>query len=268
MPFGSVPPAAATSGRVTWGRLEFTSREHGFLAARMWAERFAGTAYELDALAAGDVPDEVRRAVEPGVVDGWATWRDPSTLEADLPSHARPSSPRPPRNSSSASGGTAGAERVYRGQAAPTWAATPTPCWAPAVLTSLAAGCPLPKERRRSSLAAEANRRLPRSSDLAVAQLRAKQRKKPPRSAFAYPSRRVYPIDTKAMSEKYSVAVACSTASCASASPSEIWPCRVRSRRAAPVPSSPRETPRYWCGYRGRRDAPLLQGSAPGGPGV
>jgi hypothetical protein len=112
--------------------------------------------------------------------------------------HTRPSSPRPPRNSSSASGGTAAAERVYRGQAAPTWAATPTPCWAPAVLTSLAAGCLLPRERRRSSLAAEANRRLPRSSDLAVAQLRAKQRKKLPRSAFAYPSRRAYPIDTKA----------------------------------------------------------------------
>jgi hypothetical protein len=63
---------------------ELTPREAGLLGGRTWAHRFAVTADELNALAAGDVSDEVRHSVEPGLVDGWATWRDPSTLDADL----------------------------------------------------------------------------------------------------------------------------------------------------------------------------------------
>ena len=63
---------------------EYTPREQGLEGGHMWAERFADTAAELDSIAAGDVPAEVREPVEPALVAGWATWRSEETREADL----------------------------------------------------------------------------------------------------------------------------------------------------------------------------------------
>jgi hypothetical protein len=52
---------------------DYTPGEHGLEGGHMWAERSAGTAADLDIIAAGVIPADGREAVEPGVLAGWRT---------------------------------------------------------------------------------------------------------------------------------------------------------------------------------------------------
>ena len=53
---------------------EYTPREHGLEGGYDWATRFASSAAELEQVASGEIPAELRDTIEPAA-SGWRTWR-------------------------------------------------------------------------------------------------------------------------------------------------------------------------------------------------